>query len=315
MLRGIIRTALALAGLALAVAPLRAESRIEKTLKLSPGGEFRLQTDMGKVTVTGSAEEDAHIVVTSRRKDLNDLLTFQWEEGAGSASVVAKKKHALSWFSTGNSVAWEIRVPAETRLSIDTSGGSIEVSGTRGAAKVDTSGGGIDVRDLVGDLDADTSGGSIALKDIRGKIRAETSGGSIEASALDGPVHAESSGGSIDIDGVTGDLVADTSGGSIRIAGAGGRVQADTSGGGIEASFARGNSRGGSLETSGGGIHVALDPSADLSIEASGNSVETDLPIKVLGKVSRGRLSGTLGTGGNTLRLRTSGGGVHIRPL
>jgi DUF4097 and DUF4098 domain-containing protein YvlB len=304
MHRGIIRASLVLAVLALAVSPLRAETRIEKTLKLSPGGDFRLETDLGRVTVTGTSEEGVHIVVTSRHKDLNDVLTFRWEEGAGSATVVAKKKHAVSWFSNGGSIAWEIRVPAETRLSIDTSGGSITVSGTHGAAKLDTSGGGIDVHDLVGDLDADTSGGSITLKGIQGRIRAETSGGGIEGSALDGPVHAESSGGSIDLDGVTGDLVADTSGGSIRIAGAGGRVQADTSGGGIEASFARGNSRGGSLETSGGGIHVAL-----------GNSVETDLPIQVLGKVSRDRLNGTLGKGGNTLRLHTSGGGVHIRPL
>jgi hypothetical protein len=315
MLRGIIRTSALVAGLALAAAPLRAESRIEKTLKLAPGGEFRLETDMGRVTVTGSSEEGVRIVVTSRRKDLNDLMTFRFDEGPGSVTVVAKKRHAISWFSTGGGVAWEVRVPAETRLSIDTSGGAITVSGTRGGARLDTSGGGIEVRDLVGDLDADTSGGSITLKDIKGSTRAETSGGGIDGSALEGPVHAESSGGSIELESVTGDIVANTSGGSIRIDGAGGRVQADTSGGGIEASFAPGNSRGGSLETSGGGIRVRLDPASDLSIEASGNPVETDLPIQVRGRVSRDRVHGTLGKGGNTLRLETSGGGVHIQPL
>jgi hypothetical protein len=315
MLRATARTGLVLAGLALVGPALRAETRIEKTLKLSPGGEFRLDTDLGKVTVTGSSEEGARIVVTSRHKDLDDLLSFRFEEGPASATVVARKKHALSWFSTGGGVVWEIRVPAETRVSINTAGGAIVLSGTRGSAKLDTSGGGIEVHDLAGDLDADTSGGSITLRDIRGRIRAQTSGGGIEGSTLDGPVHAESSGGSIELDTVTGDIVADTSGGSIRIDGAGGRVQADTSGGGIEASFAPGNSRGGSLETSGGGIRVRLDPASDLSIEASGNTVETDLPIQVRGRVSRDRLSGTLGKGGNTLRLETSGGGVHIQPL
>jgi len=49
--------------------------------------------------------------------------------------------------------------------------------------------------------------------------------------------------------------------------------QADTSGGGIEASFARGNGRGGTLTTSGGGIKVTLDPQVDLFIDASGSSV------------------------------------------
>ena len=83
----------------------------------------------------------------------------------------------------------------------------------------------------------------------------------------------------------------------------------------IEATFARGNARGGSLETSGGGIEVSLDPSVGLRIEASGNSVHADLPIKVQGSVTRGRLQGTMGSGGELLRLHTSGGGVRIQGL
>jgi len=114
---------------------------------------------------------------------------------------------------------------------------------------------------------------------------------------------------------VTGDIEADTSGGGIRIVDAGGRVQADTSGGGIEASFQKGNSLGGTLSSSGGGIDVTLDPDADLNIEASGDAVRTDLPLRVKGEISRGSLSGSLGKGGNTLRVHTSGGSVRILAL
>jgi hypothetical protein len=40
----------------LALAPLsaRAEFRLERTLKLDPGGRFALDTEMGSVTVTGT---------------------------------------------------------------------------------------------------------------------------------------------------------------------------------------------------------------------------------------------------------------------
>ncbi len=305
------------AGLVLAALPALAETRIEKDLKLSPGGDFKLETDMGSVTVTGSPDAGVHVVITSRRKELEDLLTFRFEEGAASAGIVARKKHVMSgWFSNnGGSVHYEVRVPAETRLSVDTSGGSIKVLGMRLQAKLDTSGGSITVNDLVGDLDANTSGGSIDLKDIKGRVRVETSGGGIEGSSLDGAVHAESSGGSIELQKVTGDIDAETSGGGIRIVDAGGRVHADTSGGSIEASFTKGNSRGGSLETSGGGIEVSLDAAADLAIDASGNSVKSDVPITVHGEISRGNLQGTLGKGGNTLRLHTSGGSVRIQAL
>ncbi|HEY6064669.1 MAG TPA: hypothetical protein VIY96_00845, partial [Thermoanaerobaculia bacterium] len=101
----------------------------------------------------------------------------------------------------------------------------------------------------------------------------------------------------------------------IHIHDAGGRVEADTSGGGIDATFARGNARGGSLETSGGGIEVSIDPSVGLRIDASGNSVHADIPITVHGGISRGKLQGTMGSGGELLRLHTSGGGVRINGL
>ncbi len=312
-----LRISLSLAVLGLAAVPALAETRIEKTLKLSPGGEFRLDTDMGKVTLVGSAESDAHVVITSRRKDLDELLNFRFDESPGLVSIVARQKHKFSgWFSgSNNNVQYEVRVPAQTRVWIDTSGGGITVSGIRGEVKTDTSGGGISVTDVVGDVDADTSGGGITLRDIQGNVRADTSGGGVEATGITGSVKAESSGGSIELERVSGDIDADTSGGGIRILEAGGRVVADTSGGGIEASFVRGNSHGGTLSTSGGGIEVSIDPGADLSIEASGNAVKTDLPLSVRGEISRGSLSGTLGKGGNTLRLHTSGGSVRIQAL
>lgn len=317
MTRSLWRAPLLFAVLALAALPALADLRMEKTLKLEPGGEFRLDTDMGKVTVTGSADSGARVVITSKRKDLDELLTFRFEEGAGVASITARRKHKFNIFSGAgrDNIQYEIQVPAATKLSIDTSGGAITISGMRDVATLETSGGGIHVRDHEGDLDADTSGGGIDLRDIRGKVRASTSGGGVDAVGIDGSIHADSSGGSIELERVTGDIDAETSGGGIRIDQAGGRVRADTSGGGIEATFAKGNSLGGTLETSGGGIDVALDPDVDLAIEASGSAVRSDLPIRVRGEMSRGHLNGNLGKGGNTLRLHTSGGSVRIQGL
>ena len=317
MHRAPTRFAFALSALALGIAlPALAEMRIEKTLKLAPGGEFRLDTDMGKVTLVGSPDADVHVVLTSRRKDLEELMTFRWDESSGLVSITARKRHKFDWFSSsGNAVQYEVRVPAQTRVSVETSGGGINITGIQGEVKADTSGGGIGITNVTGDVFAETSGGGISLENIKGRVMADTSGGGVDAKAIEGSIRAESSGGSIELERVTGDIDADTSGGGITIVEAGGRVKADTSGGGIEASFARGNSLGGSLTTSGGGIEVQIDPGADLAIEASGNAVKTDLPLAVRGEISRGSLSGTLGKGGNTLRLHTSGGSVRIQSL
>ncbi|HEY6929696.1 MAG TPA: hypothetical protein VJA66_08470, partial [Thermoanaerobaculia bacterium] len=191
----------------------------------------------------------------------------------------------------------------------------IDASGLRAPAKLDTSGGPIAVRDLAASLHAHTSGGSIRLQDVRGEARVDTSGGDIEAVRLQGPLHGETSGGSIHLEQVSGDVDVHTSGGGIRVREAGGRLVAETSGGSIDASFAKGNSRGGSLESSGGGITVAIDPTIGLMIDAEGSHVQTDLPLRVQGELSRGSLHGALGSGGERLKLRTSGGGIRIQSL
>ena len=312
-----LRPLFCLIALAVSAGPALAETRMEKTLKLEPGGEFRLDTDIGRVTVTGTSSPGVRLVVTSRHDDLKDLLTFRYEEGVRSASVIARKRHHLDilFGNWGSSVRFEVEVPAQTAVNVHTSGGSISLSALRSPARIETSGGGIEVRDLVGDLEADTSGGSIHLRDIKGKSRVETSGGGIEAVNLEGPLKAETSGGSVSLEHVSGDIHAHSSGGGIHIHEAGGRVDADTSGGSIEASFSRGNARGGTLESSGGGISVSVDPGVGLSIDAHGNSVTSDLPLTVQGEISRRSLRGTLGHGGESLRLRTSGGSVRIRAI
>jgi hypothetical protein len=309
--------AIVIAGLFISALAVTAEPRMEKTLRLDPGGRFSLDTDMGSVTITGASAPDVKLVITSRRRDLDDLLRFNFREAAGSVSVTATRKHGriFGWMNRGDSVHWEVQVPAQTELDLDTSGGRIKVAGLRSDARLETSGGGIDVRDLVGDVTGHTSGGGIALHRIRGRMRVETSGGGIEGSELDGPIDANTSGGSVRLDRVSGDIRAHSSGGGIHIHDAGGRVEADTSGGGIEAIFARGNAHGGSLETSGGGIEVSIDPAIGLRIDASGNSVRADVPITVHGSVSRGKLQGVMGSGGALLRLHTSGGGVRIQGL
>jgi hypothetical protein len=308
---------LALAGLCGLAAAASAESRIEKNLHLAPGGALRLETDLGSVQVRGTDREGARVVITSKHDDLNELLSFRFDEAAGSVTIVARKKHPISSFFGfhGNGVAFEIEVPSRTRVNVDTSGGSISLKALASEAKLETSGGGIEVRDHAADLVAHTSGGSISLTHIGGKCRVDTSGGGITADGIDGTLEAESSGGSLEFERIRGNIHAHTSGGGIEIREAGGRVDADTSGGSVEVAFARGNGHGGTIESSGGGVEVSLDPAVGLAIDASGNSVHADLPVTVRGEVSRHHLSGTLGAGGETLRLRTSGGSVRIRGL
>jgi DUF4097 and DUF4098 domain-containing protein YvlB len=276
----------------------QASSHIERNLKLEPKGRFVLESDVGSVTLTGASSSGARVVITSDREDLESLYNINFEESPGSASVIVRRKDHWGWREHA-SVHFEIEVPSQTQTEIRTGGGSIGLSNLRGDSELKTSGGSIEVSGLSGKLEAKTSGGSIRLQEVDGDARVDTSGGRIEAASIDGSLNAHTSGGSIRIDRVTG------------------YVEAETSGGPISVNFGRGNTRGGALETSGGSIEVELDRSANLEIDAStsGGSVTSDLPIRVVGKISSSSLHGSLGSGGETLRLHTSGGSIHIRAL
>ena len=279
--------------------PAVAESRIEKNLKLDPGGKLTVVSDAGSLDVTGSSSSGAHVVLTSDKDDFNSRFDLKFEELPGELRITMKKKELLtswtSWFSN-NKIHFEIQVPTKTRTDLQTGGGHVTLSSLEGDANAETSGGHIDVTDLRGNLNAETSGGHISIKRISGNAKVETSGGHIETEAVDGNLSAE------------------TSGGHIEIRDAKGRVDADTSGGHVEVSFAKGNAHGGKIESSGGGITVAIDPNVDLAIDAStsGGSVRTDIPVKIIGKVSGSSIKGSLGKGGEMLYVHTSGGSVNI---
>jgi hypothetical protein len=279
-------------------APAAAESRIEKNLDLQPGGRFTLESEVGSVTLTGSARSGAHIVITSDRIDLESELEFTFTSVGGWARVTARRKYESGWMHN-LSVHFEIEVPTETRTELHTGGGGITISGLHGASEVKTSGGSIEVNGLTGTLEAFTSGGPIRVREVTGDAHVGTSGGPIDAEAVDGNLRAH------------------TSGGGIRISRVSGYVEAKTSGGPIHATYSPGNRHGGILETSGGSIEVAIDPSANLDLDAStsGGSVSSDIPVRTVGTFSHSRIQGSIGSGGEELRLHTSGGSIHIHAL
>lgn len=293
------RACLIAAGILILTAPAWASSQLTRTLKLDPNGRFALDADAGSVTVMGSDQPGAIVVVTSNRDDLQDRIDFNFEENPGMVRLTAHRRswHLFNFFF--ERLSYKIRVPKTTTLEIKTGGGGITIYSMSRDADLKTSGGFIEVSNLQGTLHAHTSGGHIKVEQIQGDTALETSGGEIEADSIDGRLVANTSGGPIDIDQVTG------------------RVDARTSGGSIGATFRKGNAHGGLIETSGGAIHLRIDPSVNLEIDAStsGGSIHSSIPLRAVGTASRSGLHGTLGSGGELLRVHTSGGSVLIEPL
>jgi len=256
------------------------QSRIEKDLKLDPGGRLVVDASSSDVYVTGRSSPGAHVVVTSNRADLEDLFVFRFEEEPGAVRIEVRRRGALPW-PKSLEMRLEVQVPTKTNVDIRTGGGDVKV------------------RHLEGDTNLETSGGDVGVSSLTGNLMARTSGGDLELRDLSGDVNVK------------------TSGGDITLENARGRVEAHTSGGDVRAALARGNAKGGEIETSGGDIQIRIDPAVSLELDASASSgeVTSNLPLKVTGEISPTRLHATLGSGGETLRIRTNGGSVRISAL
>ena len=259
---------------------VQASTHLEKNLKLEPGGTLYLDTSGGDVRVRGTAESDARVTVTSSLDDLEGAFDLRFAEEPHAVRIEAHRRSGNWGWKKNVSMRFEILVPRRTNLEVKTGGGDVRTSDLEGTVRLRTSGGDVEVSDSKGNLDAETSGGDMSVRGLNGDLRLRTSGG------------------------------------DIRAAGVTGRVEIHTSGGDIGVDLARGNASGGDVETSGGEIHVAIDSSVSLDLEATagGGDVHTDLPITVSGK-SESNVRGTLGKGGELLRLHSAGGDIRVHAL
>jgi hypothetical protein len=126
------------------------------------------------------------------------------------------------------------------------------------------------------------------------------------------------SNGGITIVGVTGNMRFDTTNGGVRLQDVGGRVNGETRNGGLNVTLsgARWDGEGLDVETSNGGVNLAIPDgyNAELETRTVNGGLRIDFPITVQGELtSRRGLSTTLGSGGPLVRVRTTNGGVNIR--
>ncbi len=294
---------------------------IERSFEVSPGGTLDLATDRGDLVVTSAEGSTIRVVVERDPRSGGSVDDHQvtFEPAGTDLTVRGETARAglMGWRSTRLRVRYTVEVPRRYHLRLDTAGGDIEVGPVEGEVRAATSGGDVILGAIGGPVWAHSSGGDVRLAGARERATLETSGGDVEIGAVEGPVEAETSGGDIRVERALGDVRAETSGGDITIEEIVGAVRAHSSGGDVLARLAtqpRSDSR---LSTSGGDIEVSLADGIALAIDASasGGSVSVEMPVTVSGTLSRGRLEGSLGSGGPLLHLRTSGGDIDIRKL
>ena len=121
--------------------------------------------------------------------------------------------------------------------------------------------------------------------------------------------------GGISAEQIQGEMTLEATNGGIHLTDVGGNVRARTTNGGVHADLSgtTWQGEGLDLQTTNGGatVNVPRGYNAQLETGTTNGGMEVDFPITVRGRLTR-RISTQLGSGGPTVRVVTTNGGVHI---
>lgn len=286
------------------VARARDEGTRSKSFTVSKGGTIDVSTSIGNIYI--STWEKNEVSVTIEGLDEEDLDKVKMKQEGNTVRVSYRSR----WNSWSGHVSFNIIVPSQFDVDINTSGGNLEIKGKL-TGKVDgsTSGGDIKLGSIIGGpVDVSTSGGNIRTERIGGDGNLKTSGGDIHVGAVSGSLYANTSGGNIEIETVAKSLDVKTSGGNIRIGNTGGEAQISTSGGNINVGDI-GN--GANVSTSGGDIGIGKAKGKITLVTAGGDIELKGANGRVVAKTSGGDLNLQGVTG--SIDGKTSGGEVEAQ--
>ncbi|MBI3492890.1 MAG: hypothetical protein HY047_14095 [Acidobacteria bacterium] len=167
-------TVLVLAALALSAPPALAGAQeitehVTQTLRLDPGGTFRLKSFSGPIHITVSERPEAVIdAVRYGTRDRLDRITLDIRADGSNVVVVDANRRDRTWFWGNDNVVktdFDIKVPRRTNLDLSVFSAPITVNGVEGSFKAHGFSSRLEFEDVVGPIQAHTFSGSIVIRE------------------------------------------------------------------------------------------------------------------------------------------------------
>jgi DUF4097 and DUF4098 domain-containing protein YvlB len=298
-----------------------AEGSFQRTLQVTGPVHMELTTGSGNVQVrTGNSTE---VQVTGR------IRVTEWFEGNVQEKIKRLEANPPIQQS-GNiirvghiddpdlrrniSISYEVIVPAETDLRVESGSGNQRVEGIRGPLQVSAGSGGLNISAIGDRVRAETGSGDIQIDRVQGNVRAKTGSGSIRADEIAGAFEADTGSGHITLQQTApGSVRVDTGSGGMELRGVRGSLDAKAGSGTIEA---EGSPTGAwNLQTGSGTVQLKIpsDASFDLAAHTSSGSISVDQPHTVQGSIGRKEIRGKVGGGGVPVEVETGSGDIQIQ--
>lgn len=312
------------AALFVAATPARAQTfTFERVVPAAGVSQLDVATERGRIRVSVGAGPD--VVVTGR---VSVQVGFNVpDDAAALAEATANRPPVAQAGDTMTlgiptddrtrravTIAYDVRVPAGTRVTTTSQSGETTIEGAHGDLSVTTGSGSIHLINLgPSGATVDSGSGAVSIDGMAGDLRVTTSSSGITATRLGGGLHARTGSGRVVAAFVgTGDIDIETNSSEVRLDGVNGGLVVSTGSGRVTVSGHP--ARDWDVTTGSGQIEATVNHLASFSIDArSGSgSVRTE-DLMVEGETDKRHVSGAVSGGGPIVRLTSRSASITLK--
>ncbi|HUQ50446.1 MAG TPA: DUF4097 family beta strand repeat-containing protein [Terriglobales bacterium] len=247
---------------------------------VSSGASVSIVNQKGSVTVKPSTSRQ--VIITANPS--SDKVELDASQNGNRVSV---RTHMLGKAGDDARVDYDVQLPADCTITIDSGTGDVKVENVRGNVTVDSEEGQIEMRGVTnGIIQVQTVNGNVSLSNLKqARIQVTSTGGNVELSSVSGPlVSVKSTSGTIKF---TGDF---NGGGNYKFTNHSGDIEVST----------------------------PATASVDLSARSQRGSVESDLAMQKSDHpafaLTEGKsVAGKLNSGASSVELRSFSGKIRVK--
>jgi DUF4097 and DUF4098 domain-containing protein YvlB len=318
-------TFLLLAGVVAVATPAAAQRvRFERAIDVMPGATLDVTTVRGKVDVTADDGRQIRVMgtVTVRAGvggiNIPDNAPELAKRVADHPRIDVERNTVRLRPPTAPdelravTVSYEVRVPRDTHVIAVSDSGAISIDEVSAPVAVTTQSSAIALGRITGKTDVKTGSGAVNVDRADGGLRVVTQSSAITVRGHRGLIDARTQSGAVRASFAgPGGADVETGSSAVTLEGVSGPVTVRSQSGRVEL---RGNPSDAWHVTTGSSVvDVALESNARVNLDATSSSGSVRLDgFSVVGSTAKGRVSGTVGGGGPTVRLASRSGSIRI---
>ncbi len=325
-MRRLLATIITVLACASAAAAERIERSFNHRFEIEPGTRLELRSGDGEIDIT-PWDEDAIAVDVTYRVDFRRVgmgkdpdLEVSFDQSGNTVRVIGRENHTggIGFFSKNElEHLYRIRAPRYVKLDLEGEDGDVRIGDWDGALTLRLEDGDVELKNVRAAVRLELEDGDVEIEGLAGDLALTLSDGAVRLRDGSGErIRIDGEDGNVTLDGCAGDIEITADDGDVEIRGHhAGKMAVRTEDGRVEVEVATAEGvLDLEIETEDGDVELELGEGVSATVDLLSNEGDIDVEPEAEGLSRLGqRVSGRLGDGGGTIRVRSDEGRVSLR--